>query len=104
MGAQSFKSHVAQGEEDLSPAATNSFPFPCYCTKSYKSLCARLGLSLVLGLLIYERGSSGHAEGGTRPYWNQTFNYKIDRSTNDLRIHIKAKNALRDDDILGEAM
>ena len=53
-------------------------------------------------LLVFEYGSSGYADGGSKPYWNQTFNYKIDRSTNDLKIQIKAKNALRDDDLLGE--
>lgn len=53
-------------------------------------------------LPVHECGRSGHADGGSKPYWNQTFNYNIDRSTHDLKIQIKAKNALRDDDVLGE--
>ena len=53
-------------------------------------------------LLVYGCGNTGHADGGSKPFWNQTFNYKIDRSTNDLKIQIKAKNAFRDDDSIGE--
>lgn len=41
-------------------------------------------------------------DGGSRPYWNQTFEFKIDSSTNTMGIQIKARHAMRDDDIVGE--
>lgn len=43
-------------------------------------------------------------EGGSKPYWNKTFSFKIDRGMDDLQIRIYSKNTLRDDDLLGESL
>lgn len=43
-------------------------------------------------------------DGGSKPYWNNTLSFKIDRGMEDLQIRIYSKNTLRDDDLLGECL